>query len=279
MENTDKPVSDNIKRIVVRSAAYPGYTIKKSIEFVTEIYRSNPSQNATFTLEGITGVIPSGALQREWAAAKEYGFLVKVESDSESDGYKISQLFKDIYAPIGNQYKESFLIAFKNPKLYKELLAKYDGFPLPKELPVILFKYHRISEAVAVKAADIFITNANDAGVLTVLNDEFVLKTASQIIVEAKVPEQLLNNLNNANTSTNPVDKKQETGTNVEGQIKNETEKANALALAEMNNAETEKVIIPGNRFIGVTYPKNLTQTDLKTFEKWYEYFKLRFGE
>lgn len=257
MENQSvNPVANPvIKRQIVRSASYPGNTIKDNLEFTTKVYRLNPSANYTFTLDSITGVIPSGALSREFAAAKEYGFIIKAENGE----YKISPLFKKLYAPIGNEFKEGMIEAFQNPKLYKALIEKYAGNQVPvEELPKILFKYHDISEKMSQPAADVFIQNAIDAGVL---NDGRILNLSgnSGQMEQPLGGEHLLNLKDEKQPPIPPANKPEE-----------------PLRLPLRTGMENEVIKLTEGLLIDISYPVKMNTTQIAIFEKWMEMFKLR---
>jgi hypothetical protein len=151
------------KKQVIRSAAYPFITIKDAVEIVNNIYKYYP-KNGVINRNDVAAIHKSSYLNREIGACTHYG-LLKLE---KGDGYSITELFQRIYKPLpdSNEKAEALLTAFKNPKLYSELIRSYNHHAVPAELSTVLFRKHGIAEKVSESAAKIFFENARFVGAI-----------------------------------------------------------------------------------------------------------------
>ena len=194
-----------------RSASYPALTVTAAYSYASKI-NEKFSAAIQVTREEIAvafGVHPN-TQSRNIAASVHYGFLDKVEGK-----YRVSKLFLDIFRPESEKDKKLNLItAFGKPKLYQDLIAKFDGNVIPLELPNTLIKHHSITENAASDAADTFIKSATEVGVLgdnRVLRYNVTLSTVSktqyaEIIDENPNPSKDGNSNNSLVTSTVVVD-------------------------------------------------------------------------
>ena len=149
-----------------RSAAYPSYTIDYCLEICTTIYKNYGTGHRASReeLADILG-ISVGNLTQKVSAAVQYSLL-----DLKSrEGYCVDPLFVQWYRPINEeQRKEALIQAFRSPTLYANLIEAFENSIVPpiKPLASILLQRHNISESACEKAADVFLENANNIGVL-----------------------------------------------------------------------------------------------------------------
>lgn len=169
-----------------RSSSYPAHTLFYSLEFCEKIYK-NYGANYRATREELGDALKASphTLVLKISAAVQYGLL-----DMKSkEGYKVSDLFVKYFRPIDeSQKKEALLTGFKSPTLYESLINTFDGQILPPEKPLanILLQKHNISEVACEKAAQIFLENAKNLGLL---NDENMFSVNSKINLEPEIAE------------------------------------------------------------------------------------------
>lgn len=158
------------KKTVERSAAYPGVTIEATLEFATQLKKA--FQKSMFVREDISEVLKRGStVKRDISAAVQYGLVDK----SVGEGYKLTQLSEHVMSPISPEERmDNIAECFKRPKLYSDLIEKFQGETLPTDdvLKVILSRHHNITSLAAPQAVEIFIENAQYAGLL---NEQRVL--------------------------------------------------------------------------------------------------------
>ncbi len=196
-EDLSKP-----KKIVDRSAAYPSITIEEAIAFCKSVSKSFPKEGTIITREDIAAVLKTKApsIQRDVASVSQYGLFVK-----QKDGYQISPLIKILNNPLNEKERRlSIIECLKNPKLYKDLIDKFDSHALPSELHYHLVRDHEISEKAAPEASKIFIANCNFCNVLSdwgILNVEQTLSQLnnSNIQVAEVIDQEPLNEITPSN--------------------------------------------------------------------------------
>lgn len=163
-------VEKSSKKKIFRSAAYPAIDLKEA-EGLAQQIAEHFNGKQSVSRSDIAAVLDKseGFVARPIAALVHYSLL-----DKTLEGYKLSDLFKDIKNPIDtNELVESRIKAFKSPKLFEELIDKFNGRVVPTELKTHLVRFHSIAEKVADNAAEIFFNSARHAGVL---NDKNILK-------------------------------------------------------------------------------------------------------
>lgn len=163
----------------LRSSPYPSYTIDYCLDLVTKIYTNFGSGNYYAKREEIAKVLGISAahLQTQVSSATQYGLLEL----KQSEGYKPSDLFRQIFKPLDENSKKNALTkVFQSPHLYEALIAKFGNEILPALTPLtnILIHHHNISDAAAEKAASIFIDNAKNLGFL---NNENILSFSERV--------------------------------------------------------------------------------------------------
>ncbi|MBZ0245191.1 MAG: hypothetical protein K8H85_04520 [Cyclobacteriaceae bacterium] len=183
-----------------RSAAYPSITLEDAVKFTQTIAKNFPSPQE-LTRDDIATVLKkkTASVVREVATCSHFGLLERTKN-----GYKISSLFKAINHPVSkDEERKSLVEAFRTPKLYNELIEKYDNHAVPSDLKPLLIRFHGISEKVAAEAADIFfssgiycgaingnILNTNLSDLKIVDNDKF--EDAEVIDIEDKSHQKFL---------------------------------------------------------------------------------------
>lgn len=167
-----------------RSASYPVLTISEAYNFALKIY--NKFSNAEVTRKEIGGALGVNdlSISREVAAVASYGFYDKILHKGEKEfKYRVTSIFKDIYRYENEKQKKlSFIIAFGKPKLFQELITKFDGSVIPEELPNTLIKHHGITETASKEAAETFIISGKEVGVIN--ENRFLNYKVTQSVTE-----------------------------------------------------------------------------------------------
>lgn len=243
------------KKIVERSASYPSIPIENAITLVTHIYK-NFTAAAAVKREDVAAILEEpGNINREVAAAVQYGLLIR-----EAGDYKITPLFLPIYQPVTPKEKAEALIgAFKSPKLYKELIAKYDNHAIPSEtaLATVLFRQHEITEKASLQAAQIFIANGKFVGVIDSVG---ILRTNSPA-----QPNQA------AQTSSEPVQEvfaHESNNSNPEIKILDQPNLQTKILNLPEGSTE-EKIVIPltEKKKAVLIYPSNFNAKDIEVLK------------
>jgi hypothetical protein len=155
-----------IRGAIQRSHAYPSLTLLETVEFVRKIYTQLgvSSFQTRDTIAKVLNFSPD-TLNKRLSTASQYELL-----DSKAkEGYKATPLFIKIYKPMNDTEKrEALLQCLKNPKLYAALLEEYKNNIVPSVvgLSTNLYRNHNISESASEKAAQVFITNLTELGLL-----------------------------------------------------------------------------------------------------------------
>jgi hypothetical protein len=196
-QETDNTVQNGTANInaggAKRSSSYPALTVLESYAFANKVYEK--FSNGEVTRKEIASVLNlhHATISRDLAAAAAFGFLEKTSRKTETEfRYKVSQLFDDVLRPENDKEKKiSLIIAFGKPKLYEELIGKFDGQIIPEELVNTLIKHHGITITASKECADIFIKSGQEVGAINdnrVLNYKVTLSaTAKSAITEAEI--------------------------------------------------------------------------------------------
>ncbi|MDP2647908.1 MAG: hypothetical protein Q8P35_01550 [Candidatus Yanofskybacteria bacterium] len=147
-----------------RSTAYPGITLEESISAVEQLSTnlgSGPySREAAAQALGYKGL--SGASASKVAALIHFGLLEKT-----GNTYSQAQLARRILFPVSDEDKRAAIVeAALSPRLYKNLVEKYDGKSLPAQLNNILIHDFGIIAASSAGAAATFRSSLKFAGLL-----------------------------------------------------------------------------------------------------------------
>ncbi len=259
--NQDPVIDGKVRKIGERSAAYPAYTLEYFLTFTGEVYKH--FRNNFGKREDILSLI-KGAHPSKIAAAGHYGLLVR-----EKDTYKVTELYKTITNYLtAKEKKDALLTAFISPNLNAELVEKFDGDVLPENLYIHLFRFHRISEAAAPAAADVFISNAKYVGVLSDSNklcyasalDAPVVDSGGRVIVD--FPEEKSGNQSAPVPSPANIPELTTPLVN-ETQPVERSEIKQPLLLTEIAGEEKLPIKLTDGKRAYLTYPKDLREKDI----------------
>jgi hypothetical protein len=177
----EESTETNGKREIKRSASYPALTVLDALAFATKL-NDKFTADVEVTREEIGHVLGfhPNTVAREVACCAQYGYL----SRTVTGKYKLTELFSDILHPESEKDKKLKLItAFGTPKIYQELIAKFDNQVIPLELHNTLIKHHGITEAASKSAAETFIVSGQQVGVINesrALKYQVTLSTVSK---------------------------------------------------------------------------------------------------
>lgn len=235
---------------VDRSAAYSAITIPEALEFTAEVYKN--FRSAPTKREDIINLI-EGAHNRHIAASTYYLFL-----NREKDTYQVSDLYKTIANPLSEKEKrEGLLKAFGAPKLNKELIDKFDGDEVPKELVYHLVRFHRITDDAAPLAAEVFLKNAKYCGVLDDKNVLNYLNADNTPLTETIVEEIKPGDKGSVKpVNDNPI------------QVEQNNTVKQTLLIPEMTNADKIKIRLTENKFAYLEYPLSISIKDINILRK-----------
>lgn len=228
------------KKSITRSAAYPSLDLESAIEF-TRSLSGHFTANQVFHRGDVAAVLDKseGAITRDVAACVHYGLL-----DRPQEGYQISSLFKEIVNPINEQdLKASLVRAFENPKLFQELIEKFNSHAIPAELKTHLVRFHSISEKVSETVADIFVKSARYAKVLSDKNILNLFGTSNEV-------------------------KQNSTTDNGEPDSKYKPDNPPLLPPHVEEKEEKIPIRLTDNKRAYLIYPPNLTSKDIKIIRK-----------
>lgn len=153
---------------VKRSASYPALTVLEAYNFALRVYNKFSNVEVSRKEIGSALGVNDLSISRDVAASAAYGFFDKILLKGEKDfKYKITDIFNNVYRPENEKQKKLGIIeAFGKPKLFHELINKFDNSVIPEELPNTLIKHHNITEAASQEVAEIFINAGKEAGVI-----------------------------------------------------------------------------------------------------------------
>lgn len=228
-----------------RSSSYPSINIKDAYDFATKI-NEQFSSTAEVSREEIAHAVKlnAGTIIRDISSCVQFGFLDK---NTAAGKYKLSKLFSDIHKPDSEKDKKlSKIEAFGSPKLYQELIARYDNATIPNELENVLVKYHGITEAAAKLAADIFIESGKHVEVIN--ENKFlkysITKSTTSKIQYAEIVDAGTDNVSNGSSEVFPTP-----------------------ALPEKTTGKKNiniPIYLTNNKIAGFSYPENITTKDIK---------------
>ena len=263
--NNNELDESSIKKSKERSAAYPAITINAAIAFVSEInkhFRSSWAKRSD-----ILALVDNS--HNRFIAASAYYTLLRRDKDS----YQITDLFKSIINPISEKEKRTSLLqAFESPKLNKELIEKFDGDVIPKELPIHLYRFHKITEDAANIAADIFINNASICQVIDG-NGRLVFNQELNKLRNPNFDFAEITNLENKPQITNSANSSENIETFVpliEQPIIQKQKYSNTQNNLLLDNSSDEKLRIrlTENKIAYLHYPINITKKDIYILRK-----------
>lgn len=238
----------------VRSASYPSFTIEHSVAFTAKIdkefssvrYISKEDLSKTLNLSG-------GSFLTQLSSCVQYGLL-----DLKSgDGYRPSELFKKIKRPLEGENVNDFLIeCFKNPELYKKIIAEYSDRQLPSQngLANLLDRSFAIKGQAADAATKIFFKNLSSLGLI---GDGNILQ------IESYIP--FVEQNNEAPTGEAVTEHKENNALMVQSKPKENAESSNQKS---DNQTSQETIEIPvyfkDKRKATLIIPKDFSDEDMK---------------
>jgi hypothetical protein len=233
------------KKTIERSASYPGTLISEVLNFAGTVSKNFTPQHI-ITRDDMAAVTKIKTVHRITAAAVQYGIFVLAKS-----GYQISPVYKEYLNPVSQEEKNSLLLSFfTSPKLYSDLIEKYNKHVIPPELKSILVRYHKIAANAAEEVADIFIENARFVGAL---NDSDILDVTSLNKPIAEPPKPLKQEPGFKPADTSFID-----------------------GLFNPNHGQEEvKVVLTEGKYCFIKYPKNISDKDVLILKKWMELLEL----
>jgi predicted transcriptional regulator len=244
-----------VTRKVERSKAYPGIPLESAITFTQTIAKSFTASQI-INRDDIAAVLGKKAstIERDIAAAVQFGLFTREKQEDKPSGYRLAPIFKKLSHPLNDEERISAIVdCFKTPKLFQELIEKYDNHAVPPLKP-ILIRFHGIAEKAADDAEEIFRLSAEYCGVLngqSILNINGHQKQSSNGVQDAIVID----------------DKKIETPTVKQQQI---------LQLPQHDDgAEQVKIRLSNKKYAYLTYPDDLNATDIEILKKEIEKLEL----
>ena len=260
-----------------RSASYPFYTINYCLDLCTKIYKSFGTYRAT--REQIADVleVSVGNLGQKMSSCVQYGFL-----DLKSkEGYVTTQLFSTWYRPVDeNQKNESLNESFQNPTLYKSLILTFENNIVPplKVLSNILFQSHNISESACEKAANVFLENANDLGLISgegMLFCSINSDIGNEVEDDKEEKNEIVENLEDIE---NIIKSNHETKNDLVIQNTNEKrfDENNSSTLRD-NNGVVINILLKDRRTAQVILPSDARASDFDTITNWINMMRQSF--
>lgn len=148
-----------------RSASYPILTLQEALDYSGKIYNKFAA-SSTVTRAEISRALEvhENTVSRDIAACVQYGLFSK----SPNEGYKLTELFTNQLNPESQKEKKLLLLkAFGTPKLFQELINKFDGLPIPEEFQNTLVRHHGITANAAKLAAEVFMESGKFVGAIS----------------------------------------------------------------------------------------------------------------
>ena len=262
MEQDNLLAQEASKRNFERSASYPGINLQRAEEVAATV-ANHFGYGKSINREDIGAVLKlsTAAASRPIAAAVQFGYLDRIK-----DKYKITTAYKELVHHFSEAEKQRRIIdAFRSPKLYRELIEKFDGRTVPVELARHLVRDHNITANAAGYAADIFMQSANYAGVLTEHN---ILKVEDRYNslndVEKPLIDEYFPNL--------PKDADVISSTPVTSETSSElsqiVEQTLIPQLPEAAGLQTLEIKVTGKQIVTFRYMDTLTAKDFKLIKK-----------
>lgn len=238
------------KKAHERSVSYPGISLQETLAFIEKISRSFIiGQN--FTRDDVAAVleVPGSSIVRQVAAASQFGLLEK-----SKEGYKLNDIYKRYKNPINDaERKEILHNLFRSPKIFNDLIQKYNGSAIPNELKTILIRFHEITEKAAPSVASLFVENAVFIG--AIVEDNILAVGIAPPIENAQRNESI--------SEVEYIEVPKITDN------KSLASSNNLLLLADRSKIEEEKVKLTGsNRYAFIYYPLDLNDKDIEVLKR-----------
>lgn len=230
-----------------RSASYPALPLLKAFSFAEKVYNKFSNIEATRKEIASEFGVNDVTISRDVAAAAAYGFLDKTLVKGEAEfKYKVTQLFDDIFRYENEKQKKLALItAFGNPKLFQELISKFDGQIIPEDLlPNTLIKHHNITEKAAKDVATIFISSGIEADVIN-----------ESRLLNYRVKQSAISKTQYAEVTEDPLG----------GELVNPVVKVEKIN--ELENDIKIPIHLTKNKMAYMAYPSDINENDIKLLE------------
>lgn len=252
---TENATPQRVKPTVERSASYPDTPIGETIAFVTTIAKNFTPQHV-ITRDDISAVTKIKTVHRITAAAVHYGMLERAKN-----GYSVSQKFRNYENPVSPEEKRNFLISFfTSPKLYADLIEKYNQHVIPTEFKSVLVRFHKIASRAAQEVANGFVENAKYVGVL---NDAGILDIGNSFS-----PSE--------NSSENVPEENEKHKADIAPKSENIFETFIHRHIQEpVQTQEDFKLVLTENKYCFIKYPKKLNEKDILILKKWIELLEI----
>lgn len=148
-----------------KRSVYPARDLKYIIEFIGKVY--NQLGHTTYlsnqAIATVHGMVPH-SIKQQLSSGQQY----KLFELKHGTGYKITDHFQKIYLPKNESEKRALVIeSLKNPDAYKQLFKDYEYHIVPSEgVKNHFIRNFGFKDDVAVKAAEVFMDNLKDFGLL-----------------------------------------------------------------------------------------------------------------
>jgi hypothetical protein len=251
LNNQAEQVDVTVKKEIKRSASYPSLTINAAFDFASLINdKFSPSIEVTREEIGHVFGLHPNTIARDLSACVQFGFVTRTATGK----YKLSDAFVDILQPESEKDRRLKLItAFGTPKIYQELITKFDNQVIPQELPNTLIKHHGITDAASKSAADTFIQSGQQVGVINehrALKFQVTLSTVSKTQY-AEITDIAANDINeNKNQLT----------------INNEKLNVGKEIYVQDNNKKIP-IYLTKDKIAYLVYPNEITPSDIQIID------------
>ncbi|HMJ70849.1 MAG TPA: hypothetical protein VK508_18230 [Cyclobacteriaceae bacterium] len=235
---------------IERSAAYPAITLEDAIQYAVIVAKNFPG-GKDFDRGDIQAILDKTGVNRDVAACVHYGLFAKREKK-----YYVTDVLKKIQYPINEPERiKTLKTCFNTPKLFKDLIEKFDGQPLPTELKVHLVRFHAIAERAADHAANVFIHSG-----------EYCHAIKDGILDWVELTEAARRDLEKEKeyTTFEPVT-----------EVKKKPPPVMHQLPQVPDDQEQVKIPLTGGKTAYLSYPKNITAKDVKILSKQIEALEL----
>lgn len=162
--NTQKETSKEFDKS--KRQSLPIFTISDMVSFCAKIYTELGfgDYHSKDLIAKIHGVVYE-SIKQKFSTAQAYGLLEL----KHGVGYKLTDGFLKIYKPVSDAEKfDGIVDSLRLPEFYSRLLEELNGHPLPTEqgLSARLLRTFGIKEYAASKAANIFLQNLRENGIV-----------------------------------------------------------------------------------------------------------------
>ena len=166
------------------SVDYPYYSLDESIDFVKKIYSiaGRSSISVEMIASSLSVKTNSNSFTYSLSSARQFGLITK-----NNDQISLTEKAKQIIVPSPDFNVDEILKELvQSPPLYKTIIDKYEGLPLPEQgtLSNVLF-HEGVVEAKKTKAAISLIKSLEFSGIMT---SDRIIHNNSETMPEAHNP-------------------------------------------------------------------------------------------